>query len=463
MMQHGLGNVRTNFHSAMPAPPFDPKMLLLPDTVDLQPFVEYRKTTLDQNVRHELMCEVDMGVDLQLMDPRAYILGQFTSLEEEERGVLTFGSMDQEGTAVLDPVDQMLLRDLKEDKLERERNERKERLNKGEAWLRKSEYLTRGEDELYGQPAMKRRTSHKNDLDSSSDEEDEEDVADVDMQQMMSTDEVHAFIEKQFQRSKQLDTLQFHHPDPKQRDLKPVEVMPIVPDMNLWRNSYAQVTFNNMPIPFDLMPSHPVTGNSFAKSSTADRQMIKESMKFNQIYNTALLAESQHPLTTRQDQHLVNYLLPRNSTTANDTETAGSASLMRTEAFNGGAADTWDYYNVREYLMRVESDDNHFDDTYMFQRDKDSGTISYSRIRTKITLNPMKEYSKADVADDMRQFKEKRRQEQRFLVTARSHLTAEETGQSEKRMRDLQPIDELNVDGDDDNDNGNDSKRTRLE
>ncbi|VDM30887.1 unnamed protein product [Hydatigera taeniaeformis] len=61
---------RVKYHNNLPELPFDPKFLPYP--FESTRFVQYAATTLERNHKHELLCETDVGVDVELIDPSAF-------------------------------------------------------------------------------------------------------------------------------------------------------------------------------------------------------------------------------------------------------------------------------------------------------------------------------------------------------------------------------------------------------
>lgn len=61
---------RVKYHNNLPDLPFDPKFLGYP--FESSRFVQYAATSLERNHKHELLCESNVGVDVDLIDPDAF-------------------------------------------------------------------------------------------------------------------------------------------------------------------------------------------------------------------------------------------------------------------------------------------------------------------------------------------------------------------------------------------------------
>ncbi|KAL5970604.1 hypothetical protein TSMEX_001663 [Taenia solium] len=61
---------RVKYYNNLPELPFDPKFLPYP--FESTRFVQYAATSLERNHKHELLCETDVGVDVDLIDPSAF-------------------------------------------------------------------------------------------------------------------------------------------------------------------------------------------------------------------------------------------------------------------------------------------------------------------------------------------------------------------------------------------------------
>eukprot|EP00117_Sycon_ciliatum_P015658 scpid87147/ scgid15415/ RNA polymerase II-associated factor 1 homolog len=200
---------RVKYGNTLPDVPFDPKFLVYP--FEQNRYVQYKPTTLERGHKHELLTEVDLGVPIDLIDPRTY-------------------AADSSSTTELHPVDEMLL----EDEVSQPANDKRARQhNKHVSWLRKTEYIS----------------SEYNRFQTSS--ESLENKVGYSVKKKLQGEDVYkdrksqiAAIEKTFTDAQRPITK--HHSKP---NVTAKEILPVFPDFQLWQHPFAQVSFDNDPSP----------------------------------------------------------------------------------------------------------------------------------------------------------------------------------------------------------------------
>ncbi|EUB64024.1 RNA polymerase II-associated factor 1 -like protein [Echinococcus granulosus] len=195
---------RVKYHNNLPELPFDPKFLPYP--FEPTRFVQYAATSLERNHKHELLCETDVGVDVDLIDPSAF---------------------KTDRTASLHPDDEKLLEDDDPNAI----NDRRSRHQRSVAWLRKTEYLS---TEHYNKWNKSEKIETK--LGHNVKQRFAEEIVYRDRESQINA------IEATFTAAKK--PIQRHYSKP---GVHAVEVLPLLPDFKLWRYPCAQVIFDDDP------------------------------------------------------------------------------------------------------------------------------------------------------------------------------------------------------------------------
>ncbi|KAM3186622.1 hypothetical protein ACTXT7_003923 [Hymenolepis weldensis] len=195
---------RVKYHNNLPELPFDPKFLTYP--FDSSRFVQYAPTSLERNHKHELLCETSVGVDVDLIDPDAFKISRNFNLH---------------------PDDEKLVNETESN----ESNERKSRHRRSVAWLRKTEYLS---TEHYNKWNKSEKIETK--LGHNIKQRFAEEIVYRDKDSQIKA------IENTFAAAKKPITGHYS-----KKDVKAVEVLPILPDFMLWKYPCAQVIFDDDP------------------------------------------------------------------------------------------------------------------------------------------------------------------------------------------------------------------------
>jgi len=217
---------RMKFGNKLPDIPFDPKLLKYP--FDPSRFTRYSTTSLEINYQHVLLTEPDLGISIDLIDPSTYDIPKNpTPLHPKDARLVAFKDQKE---ATQKPV---------------RRSSMMER--PAVSWLRKqTEYLSSDFESTYG--------SKKKSKDGTM----EGRVGIVAEKRALEAGTLHRtraevvrLIENTFEVAQRVPVHKTN------KSLKPVEIIPVFPDFELWSNQYAQVVFDADPIPQDLSPDQP--------------------------------------------------------------------------------------------------------------------------------------------------------------------------------------------------------------
>lgn len=191
---------RIKYRNALPPLPFSPKLLLY--KIDEEEYTSYKSTEWIRSFPFSISTDNHMGMDINLIDPEVF----------KER-------------PPLDPRDELLL----DEPIELD-STNSAKVNARVSWLRKTEYISHEGARLTG------RT--KENLEARKLEEYQLDEADDSLETQLEK------IENTFEAMK--NNTDIKHPS--KPDVLPVEVFPILPDINLWPNKLVSATFDNNPI-----------------------------------------------------------------------------------------------------------------------------------------------------------------------------------------------------------------------
>lgn len=198
---------RVKYNNNLPDIPFDAKFIAYP--FESNRFVDYKPTTLEKNYKHEMLTEVDLGVNIDLINPDTYAIDHNVSL---------------------DPDDEKLL---EEEPVNLPDKKRTAHHNKNVSWLRRTEYISTEYN--------RSRTSNE----------------------MVET-KVGFNVKKKFQgtdiykdRESQISAIEstfdaaqrpiLRHPT--KPGVTPLEVLPVFPDFQMWAQPCAHVIFDTDPTP----------------------------------------------------------------------------------------------------------------------------------------------------------------------------------------------------------------------
>ncbi|KAH7934339.1 hypothetical protein HPB49_025009 [Dermacentor silvarum] len=219
---------RVKYCNTLPDIPFDPKFIAYP--FEPNRFVSYKATSLERNYKHDLLTEHDLGVTIDLIDPKTYEI---------------------DPNAVLHPDDEKLL---EEDTLTPQDSKRSRHHNLVVPWLKKTEYIATEFSRyvrlgLYVHilykflapeyPPTKAKpilSAHRVGYNVKKLFKEEDLYMDRESQ-------INA-INKTFEEAQK--PIEGHYSKP---NVRPVEVLPLFPDSDLWKYPFAQVMFDSDPAP----------------------------------------------------------------------------------------------------------------------------------------------------------------------------------------------------------------------
>ncbi|CAM9385193.1 unnamed protein product, partial [Choristocarpus tenellus] len=204
------------FRNQLPDPPLGPHFLNIP--MDLDKYVHYSPTTLERNYKWQLHCERDLGVDINLIDTKKYLLPT--------------------NPLPLDPSDEALI-NWKEGKGTHASHEeedlstsaRRKQVDTSVTWLKKTMYLTNDPFD----PVHKFKTERQT-------QEEQVENLKTEMRQVRSVDRK-TLVEESFMHANSGKKLEHAT----KKGLTAEWVMPVMPDVTLWPNTYTLVTFDKDP------------------------------------------------------------------------------------------------------------------------------------------------------------------------------------------------------------------------
>ena len=201
---------RVKYCNTLPDIPFDPKFLAYP--FDTQRFIAYGPTGLERSYKYELLTEHDLGVTIDLINPDAYQANEYEKV-------------------AMDPADEKLL----EEELPGMQNtKRSQQHNVCLSWMRRPDYIST--EQTRYQPTTIEKVeanigySFRKKMDVEELYKDRESQIEA--------------IEKTFKDAEIPITSHYSKPH-----VHPVEVLPIMPDYDMWKYPCAQVIFDSDPAP----------------------------------------------------------------------------------------------------------------------------------------------------------------------------------------------------------------------
>jgi len=189
--------LRVTIYNKLPELPYDPKFLKCP--LEVNRYYTYRETSLEREYKFEMLTGIDVGVNLDLIDISSFAV--------------------PEHPPPLDPVDQQLIEAASKTTLKQ--------VTTPAAFLLHPQYLSIEERATSGlaSSAALMNTKEKEELLSNEDEK----------------SKLFLEINDTFEAAKGLPV---HPTNPR---LKPVEILPLLPDDELWGNEYSEVVFDTDP------------------------------------------------------------------------------------------------------------------------------------------------------------------------------------------------------------------------
>lgn len=204
--------VKVKYNNTLPDIPFDPKFIVNP--LNLNRYVNYETTSLEQNSKHELLTPLDLGVDIDLILPERYAIPDYPVHDEADERLIH----DDEP---LTPGTKKSPRDKPHSQLH----------NKVVPWLKKTEYIST-EYNRYGASSEKTETR-----------------VGYNVRKNMKDDNI--FQDKESQIRAINETFEKAQIPIEKHPTKPgvyaTNMMPLFPDFEMWKYFYAHVKFDSDP------------------------------------------------------------------------------------------------------------------------------------------------------------------------------------------------------------------------
>lgn len=201
---------KVKYTNTLPDLPFDPKFLESPFPM-IRRFIDYKHTSLERNYKYELLTEPCLGMKLDLIDPLTYYLP------------------NPENIPPIDPADERLLDD---ETVSNTNSKRTLQHRKVVPWMRKTEYIS---SEVVNRPLT---VGHEQKAESV--KKNYPDLMYKDRESQI------ARIQRTFEEAQKPIKRHFSKPG-----VHAVEELPIFPDFEMWKYSFAQVIFDADPLPLE--------------------------------------------------------------------------------------------------------------------------------------------------------------------------------------------------------------------
>ncbi|KAL6077565.1 RNA polymerase-associated factor [Balamuthia mandrillaris] len=340
LLKYALFLCRLKFYNNLPPIPFDPKLLSLP--LDPSRITSYQTTSLEINYQHDILSEPDLGIKIPegLIDPHVYALPS-TPMELPEEDKALLAAYDATPSTPKD------------------KKKRKEVVRPSVSWLRKNtEYIP----SEFSDVNKKARENIESQIGVGSQTRQ--------VKKVRTREEIIHSIEKGFDVAQQTPV---HPTNP---NLKPVEVIPLLPDFELWSNSYSLVVFDDDPLPLGVPPSHPD-----AKQRTKERE---------HLIDNAIIKGFSTEDGEGEKQSFVTYFTPQKRTPSRkkkeEKEKEKEDDLFGDEEDEDEEGEPIEEYKwTREYIYRMGQDsENH----YFFVWTPDG--VYYNEIVNKVLLEKIK-------------------------------------------------------------------------
>ncbi|KAJ1366757.1 hypothetical protein KIN20_027513 [Parelaphostrongylus tenuis] len=206
---------KSRFRNTLPDVPFNAKFLPCP-FVELERFIDYKPTSLEMEYKYNVQCEMDMGLNLDLIDPNTYKANPNMEIQLAEKDAILLEDEDSNTRQI----------------------KRSAQHSKVVPWMRKTQYIS-SEFNRFGVAADRQEikvgynlTKNKENLNIFRDR-----------QSLIN------LIKKLFEDSKVPIRKHFS-----KKGVTAVEEIPILPDFELWRFPFALVQFDADPSPVGFEP-----------------------------------------------------------------------------------------------------------------------------------------------------------------------------------------------------------------
>merc|ERR1711990_1401022 len=302
---------RVKYTNTLPDIPFDSKSIKYPFSRNR--FLEYKPTTLEKLCKVELHTDFDLGVNIDLINPETYIRPPGVELE---------------------PDDNALLQD---DDSKKNDTKRSGLHKKQFTFFRPSEYISQ-DFKQYG--VSKEKTESR-----------------IDVKEKFKDDEIYKdrdaqikAIEKTFDDA--LTDITKHYG---KKGVEATEVLPLLPDFEMWQHACAQVIFDTDPAPRGTKPN---------------------SQKSHEIMSQAMIRGMQD----EDNDQFVAYFLPTD-------ETLRKRENDKKVGLNYEEEETYDYKLTKEYNWNVKNKASKgYEENFFFCYRPGHG-VFYNELETRIRLS----------------------------------------------------------------------------
>jgi len=388
------------FHNRVPDVPYDMKFLKYPFERDR--FIKYKPTSLERYYMHDILTDVDQGLDIDLIDPEAYTFPEhlpFVPLTAEDRALLPehvdqqlslqqhtkSGSVRTPPTTLkMSPSERSTAAPLSPPEAT---HTQVPKSKPAAPWLRKTIYA----QDAGSMPTATAQSTRDMPLE-------ERQVHRVPLAQQIER------IERGFAKAQEPP---IHPQDPR---LTPIAILPVVPDFTLWCNTYQEVIFDTDPAPKRFRTRRKRTRAQTTESSSPpppqSSSLTPEERE--QLTDEAIIKgfKGRNPHNEREVVSFVAYLVPnkRRKTTSSPLTTAVTSpttttispaatdtvtTITNTNTNNSNSTETeneeQEYYWVREYNYQIKQSDGQDDYFFVFHDDY----VTYAQLSQTVILQKM--------------------------------------------------------------------------
>ncbi|XP_051156582.1 RNA polymerase II-associated factor 1 homolog [Leptopilina boulardi] len=200
--------LKVRYNNSLPDFPFDLKFIKHPFSSTR--FVEYKPTSLEQEFKHELLNEPDLGIEIDLVDQDRFVSNCNGQLESADEKIIEEEMFMPQDTT------------------------RSKHHAKSVSWLRRTEYISTEQTRFQSQTVEKVEAKVGYNVKKTL----AEGILYMDRSSQISA------IKKTFEDCKK--PIEVHHSKP---NVVPIEILPVFPDFELWKYPCAQVIFETDPAP----------------------------------------------------------------------------------------------------------------------------------------------------------------------------------------------------------------------
>lgn len=332
----------------------------------------YKATTLEQNYKFLLLTEPDLGIPIDLINPNTYAKQSATNMKNMSNNN---GHLDDEDRVLLgmEPLGQQ-----KPSSMDNRRVS-----GAGGSMLKSSEmeppsFGKRGIAQTAGRASASSSSLYS--TDGSLDD--------------FGPDAEMEHVEKLFQLSSQLDAefAQYQSTN-NARDLKllrhpsnnpllkPVEMVSVIPDEELWGNTFARITFDSDPIPKSkFLEEDP----GYDRMNPAEQRKLRDTLS-QELYKSSMIISATQEDESGNVNNIVHYLLPKKKRKLSHQDQASE------ENGNDDEDQVSRYETIKEYVLDmggVNPDDPQSSEEHFFMvMHKDQKEARYNSLgRAKIIL-----------------------------------------------------------------------------